>query len=269
MMVSSVGNHKSTGAQVPDFGYGCDARPSSLDPAPPVQPELEVDQLAHVGQKLNQEIEAAIGVFQATAAITKSRVLAMVQEKLQQVIDSTFNDPQVQSTLSFNSLDENSTGPSVGTYSSQNPSVRALSGEADVPQTEDAPVDQSVELSDKVTAHDLEVDEQSSPRSDQLNGELYEGRVKLRVQPRGCVRTVLDFVDELCQKPQLHLVQLVGTAKGGLDIWVGLREQMALQTLIQSMPAVTYVVECTGDGSVDQGRCIEVQLTDLPSTNAD
>ena len=61
--------------------------------------------------------------------------------------------------------------------------------------------------------------------------QTYEGTVKLCVEAPS-LRQMLQFVDEICQRPEMRLLKLVsnGQQRIGLDIWLALREQLNLRS---------------------------------------
>ncbi len=67
------------------------------------------------------------------------------------------------------------------------------------------------------------------------NTDVYEGTVKLEVQTTGSIRGMIQFVDELRQSEDFHLLSLVADQnKEGMDIWLRLRGPVELKpTLLQ------------------------------------
>ncbi|GEM_PF-4375987 len=86
----------------------------------------------------------------------------------------------------------------------------------------------------------------SKAQSDSTDEEVYEGSVRLDVETSGCIKQVVDFVDELRQRPQFRLFQLAGQ-KERANILLGLREPLPLRKMLREMPGVSQVV-------VPQGR---------------
>jgi len=98
-----------------------------------------------------------------------------------------------------------------------------------------------------------------------LDGELYEGTVRLSVNVNGCLRELVRFVDEVCQKPQCRLLRLVGNHREGLELWVGLREPLYLKGVLQHMKGVSRVFDISKNGSKSTESRLEVWLTDATS----
>jgi len=76
---------------------------------------------------------------------------------------------------------------------------------------------------------------------DGLENELFEGTVHLDVNVKGCPQQTLQFVDELFQTPKFKVRRMIGDNKGKLDLWVGLREPLALGGVIGQMKTVSHV----------------------------
>lgn len=107
--------------------------------------------------------------------------------------------------------------------------------------------------------------EEPDPSPLPLDGEVYEGTVRLSVNVNGCLRELVRFVDELCQKPQCRLLRLVGNHRDGLELWLGLREPLCLKGVLQHIKGVSQVFEVPKNGSKSTEPRIEVWLTDAPS----
>jgi hypothetical protein len=91
--------------------------------------------------------------------------------------------------------------------------------------------------------------------------EVYEGTVRLTVEPSGGMKQVLQFVDELRRKPELRLLQLVGTRKDGVDIWLGLREPLHLKRTLSQIDGVSRVSAVPDpDGAASEERVLTVEL---------
>ena len=71
--------------------------------------------------------------------------------------------------------------------------------------------------------------------------DTYNGTVKLRIEATESVRQVVQFVDTLRRRPDLRLLQLVGSHKDGVGIWVSLRAPMHLKQILAGMDGVAEV----------------------------
>ncbi len=71
--------------------------------------------------------------------------------------------------------------------------------------------------------------------------DTYSGTVKLRIEATESVRQVVQFVDTLRRRPDLRLLQLVGSHKDGVGIWVSLRAPIALRPILAGMDGVAEV----------------------------
>lgn len=78
-------------------------------------------------------------------------------------------------------------------------------------------------------------------------GNAHGGTTRLSVKSVGSTRAVLSFVDELCRKPDVRLLRLVGKHTDGLDMWVGLRRPMSLEGMLSQMPGVASVSDVPVD----------------------
>lgn len=85
--------------------------------------------------------------------------------------------------------------------------------------------------------------------------EVYEGTVKLQIEPNIAFQQVTQFVDALRRRTDLRVLQLVGSHKNGLRIWLGLRTPLRLREALLQIDGVSQVgadsrFESNGDGSV-------------------
>ena len=76
-------------------------------------------------------------------------------------------------------------------------------------------------------------------------GKVYEGTLRLKVQTRGRVRQALQFVHDLGQLPQINVLRLMGDQREEMDVWIGLREPMALGESLGKMQSVAKVQPST------------------------
>lgn len=71
----------------------------------------------------------------------------------------------------------------------------------------------------------------------------YEGTVRLAIATLGPIRNLINFVSELRQSSQFRLLRLVANQHTeGMDIWLGLREPLALVEILTGIPGVHSVV---------------------------
>lgn len=83
-------------------------------------------------------------------------------------------------------------------------------------------------------------------------GGVYEGTVRLNVEPDGGLKQVAQFVDNLRRKPEFRLLQMVGARHAGVLIWLGLREPVDLAETLLEMDGVSRV------------RCVEKSSQSAP-----
>lgn len=75
--------------------------------------------------------------------------------------------------------------------------------------------------------------EKSVPEGTEVSeDEVYEGTVRLNVEPNTCVREVVHFLDELRQNSQWHFLKLVGDHKKSVDICLRLKEPLRLKEML-------------------------------------
>ena len=87
-----------------------------------------------------------------------------------------------------------------------------------------------------------------------VDTDVYEGTVKLEVQTTGSIRGMIQFVDELRQSEDFHLLRLVADQnKEGMDIWLRLRGPVELKTTLLDLDGVSEV-EIPDDGVTGDGE---------------
>ncbi len=95
--------------------------------------------------------------------------------------------------------------------------------------------------------------------------EVFKGTVRLNVEANGGIRQVVQFVDDLCQRPEFRLLRLVGNHhRAGVDIWLGLREPVCLKRMLMQMKGVEQVVSPLGTGPNGHERFLNVWLAPEP-----
>ena len=82
--------------------------------------------------------------------------------------------------------------------------------------------------------------------------DLYEGRVRLTVNAEGQLQRVVQFVDDLCQRPEFRLMRMAGSPQQhGAEIWLALREPLPFKQMLLEMESVSGVsspVDAPADG---------------------
>lgn len=82
-----------------------------------------------------------------------------------------------------------------------------------------------------------------------VDTDVYEGTVKLEVQTTGSIRGMIQFVDELRQSDEFHLLRLVADQnKEGMDIWLRLRGPVELKPTLLGLDGVSGVEIPAGSG---------------------
>ena len=93
------------------------------------------------------------------------------------------------------------------------------------------------------------------------DADIYEGTVKLEVRTTGTVRGMIQFVDELRQSEDFHLLRLVADQnKEGMDIWLRLRGPVELKSTLLTLDAVCDVEIPTDSGSGGSEPLLRVSL---------
>ncbi len=96
---------------------------------------------------------------------------------------------------------------------------------------------------------------------------LYEGTVKLFVEARDSVRQVIHFVEALRRRPDLQLLQMVGSGEGRVRIWLSLRSPLQLEQVLLEMESVSKVDAPQRADRDSDGPLLNVQLATVPSAN--
>jgi hypothetical protein len=97
----------------------------------------------------------------------------------------------------------------------------------------------------------------AEPPPQPVDRDVYEGTVRLAVTTPGPVRSLINFVSELRQNPQFRLLRLVASQdkEGGMDIWLGLREPLLLETVLMEMPGVAEVT-APSEAAPEEKECL-------------
>ena len=85
---------------------------------------------------------------------------------------------------------------------------------------------------------------------------LFEGTVRLSIKTTGSIRGMINFVDELRQSQDFHLLRLVADQhKEGMDIWLRLRGPLELKDILLQVEGVARVeVPTEPDAGAEPGE---------------
>ena len=90
--------------------------------------------------------------------------------------------------------------------------------------------------------------------------ELFEGDVRLNVTADGDMRRMFQFVHELRKNSRLRVLRLARGAHQDIAIWLGLREQVPLRSLLSAMNCVSEV-KCGNGKDSASGRTFDIALS--------
>jgi hypothetical protein len=124
--------------------------------------------------------------------------------------------------------------------------------------------DSSWSLEDEEDADEGEHQERPAEALPQSTDQgIYEGVVRLVVTTPGPVRNLISFGSELRQNPQFRLLRLVANQdKEGMDIWLGLREPLPLESVLMGIPGVAEVTAPDEAPPEEKERLLRVTLQD-------
>ena len=88
-----------------------------------------------------------------------------------------------------------------------------------------------------------------------------EGTVYITVGEQSCARRVLDFVQELCNRPQLRLTRLVGSYQEGVELWLRLREPLCVEEVLLQVEGVASAVRVPSADAEEGEKHFNVELT--------
>ncbi|MFQ6026116.1 MAG: GspE/PulE family protein [Dehalococcoidia bacterium] len=102
------------------------------------------------------------------------------------------------------------------------------------------------------------------PGSDEVEGTVersYEGTVKLSVLAHD-IHRMLRFVDEMDQTPEFRLLGMTGsgTDRIGMEVWLGLRRELPMETFLQEVEGVAKVSQERASGKSGQESSLIVEL---------
>ena len=102
--------------------------------------------------------------------------------------------------------------------------------------------------------------------------EVYEGSVRLNVQVDGNMGLVVNFVQQVRDRPELRLLRLTNNRSGGVDVFVGLREPVPIRRIISGMEGVSHVSEPGGRDlspeSEDPPLTVRLRLEEMPEDSS-
>ena len=94
-----------------------------------------------------------------------------------------------------------------------------------------------------------------------VEGELYEGTVRLAVEGANDMAAVMRFVEQLRRQPEFRMLRLIGKRGGaGVDICSGLRQPVSLKLMMLQMDGVSLVIAPSRPGLGDDEAPLEVRL---------
>lgn len=88
----------------------------------------------------------------------------------------------------------------------------------------------------------------------------YQGLVSLCVKATDSIRSVVSFVNALRQRHHVRVLELVGTAKGGVDIRLVLRKPLLLVEALHQIEGVSQVEATPYVHENRHGPLVNVQL---------
>ena len=117
------------------------------------------------------------------------------------------------------------------------------------------------------------VDAEGEGSPEEVDLDLYEGTVRVKVEAEGDIQHVVHFVQELRQKSQLRLLRMVSNSQKNVDILLGLREPLKLKDLLSEIEGVAKVTPAEDeagassqpsgeDGEEASERTVNVLLAD-------
>ena len=116
------------------------------------------------------------------------------------------------------------------------------------------------------------VDESEASPTEESLEEFYEGTVRLNVHVEGNMGLVVNFVQQVRERPDLRLLRLTNNRKGGVDVWIALREPVPLRQVINDMDGVSGVGIPAGrdlsPGSEDSPLTVHLKLEALTEESA-
>ena len=103
--------------------------------------------------------------------------------------------------------------------------------------------------------------EPANETQNETDDGLYEGTVRLTVVSSGPVKSLLSFVGELRQNPQLRLLRLIANQRSeSMNIWLGLREPLDLITVLGDISEVSQVAALPDSDGDEEERRLSVAV---------
>jgi len=234
-------------------------------------------QLEHeVKKELVREFQATSAGFQATVdERIKALVTDHVREEVLPVLESTIADSATSLEASIQQhIGEDIACPMLYNRPSQQEEQEPIAWELGSPNGTKMSVKEPPHEEDKIPSHQIQTPAETlvvTPAFAQGKDDLpcgdgpqeYQGAVRLRVKATESIREVIWFVNTLRQKYHIRLLELVGTAKDGVDIRLALRRPLPLLEILRQIEGVTKVEVPHSAQQNDDEPLFNVQLADL------
>ncbi|MFB3091719.1 MAG: hypothetical protein ACE1ZD_00810 [Dehalococcoidia bacterium] len=228
-------------------------------------------QLEHeVKEELVREFQATSAGFQATVdERIRALVTDHVREEVLPVLESTIADSATSLEASIRQhIGEDIAHPMIYTRPSQQEEQEPVVWELGSPNGTKTSVKEPPHAEDKIPSHQMQTPAETLVVTPALaqgedDPEEYQGAVRLRVKATESIREVIWFVNTLRQKYHIRLLELVGTAKDGVDIRLALRRPLPLLEILRQIEGVTKVEVPHSAQQNDDEPLFNVQLADL------
>jgi len=228
-------------------------------------------QLEHeVKEELVREFQATSAGFQATVdERIRALVTDHVREEVLPALESTIADSATSLEASIRQhIGEDIACPMIYTRPSQQEEQEPVVWELGSPNGTKTSVKEPPHAEDKIPSHQMQTPAETLVVTPALaqgedDPEEYQGAVRLRVKATESIREVIWFVNTLRQKYHIRLLELVGTAKDGVDIRLALRRPLPLLEILRQIEGVTKVEVPHSAQQNDDEPLFNVQLADL------
>ena len=228
-------------------------------------------QLEHeVKEELVRKFQATSAGFQATVdARIKALVTDHVREEVLPALESTIADSATSLEASIRQhIGDDIACPMVYNRPSQQEEQEPMVWELGSPNGTKTSVKEPPHEEDKIPSHQIQTPAETPVVTPALaqgedDPEEYQGAVRLRVKATESIREVIWFVNTLRQKYHIRLLELVGTAKDGVDIRLALRRPLPLLEILRQIEGVTKVEVPHSAQQNDDEPLFNVQLADL------
>lgn len=228
-------------------------------------------QLEHeVKKELVREFQATSAGFQATVdERIRALVTDHVREEVLPALESTIADSATSLEASIRQhIGEDIACPMIYTRPSRQEEQEPVVWELGSPNGTKTSVKEPPHAEDKIPSHQMQTPAETLVVTPALaqgedDPEEYQGAVRLRVKATESIREVIWFVNTLRQKYHIRLLELVGTAKDGVDIRLALRRPLPLLEILRQIEGVTKVEVPHSAQQNDDEPLFNVQLADL------